>query len=308
MNEACLVQMRDFFRKHQLSLYHGVPASDLTPVDGSAAPPPQGGWIMFLVCQGDAALLAVYLPQENWGRGKAPDRFPGLLTLELTDCGRTQLVEAIVQVLENLLRSGSRPCWRLLGRPVPPERLPELGRARLVEPTYVFGGEKPQWQPTEYGIDCGLVQSCGFQDNQSFQAGIWCSEQTCVHLEKLLAQSSAGTNTAAAIPLAQRIAQLHQGLCVSAVEAVRRFAHMPLDTYMKDFPETLARLRSALPMLGADATYQDAAVLIYWLLEDCEQQPEEVRKITASAPAHLGAELMNALTLPVLSRLQGYYG
>jgi len=303
LNEIELAQLGEFFQKHGLSLYHGVPASDLAPIDGNAAPPLQGGWVTFLVCRGDAALLAVYLPRESWNRGGAPDKFPGLLTLELTDCGHTQIRAAIGQVLENLLRKESNPRWRFLGRPIPPERLPELARAQLAERAFASGCGRLQWCPTEYGIDCGLVQGYGFRSGQGFQAGIWCSEQSRVYLEKLLAQGSAGTS-ANAVSLSERLARLDRGLCGSAVEAVRRFAHTPLDVYMKDFPAELARLRKALPALRADDAYQDAAALIYWLLEDYELRPEEVRKSTASAPPGLGAELMNVLALPVLARMR----
>jgi len=297
-------QLGDFLQEHQLSLYHGVPVSDLSPMDGSAAPPAQDGWITFLVCQGDAALLAAYMPRAKWDRGDSPDGFPGLLTLELPDGSPISMCSAIECALESLLSRGDKPHWRFLGRPVPPERVPELARARLVELSYC--DRLLKWSPTEYGIDCGLVQSCEFSDGQDIQIGIWCSERTRVNLEKILAwePAGAGANTAEAIPLSERIARLDQGLCGSGVEAVRRFANTPLDDYMRDFPEELARMRKALPALGASATYQDAAVLVYWLMQDRELWPEELRESFLMLYPGTGTRLMRDLALPLLARVQ----
>lgn len=296
----------DVFRENQLSLYCGVPASDLVPSDGSAPPPPGSGWFSCLVCQGDTVLLAANLPPEEWDQGGQADGVPGLLTLELPETDYAGMCQTVERTLKQLLGKERTYGYRFLGRPVPSSRLPELARAQLVEQSY-DGDSQLHWVPTGYGTDSGLALGYAFWENGDLWVWPWCSEQTDVNLEKILAwePAGAGTRLEAEIPFSQRIEQLNRGLYsdgVRSAQAIKRLANTPLDDYLKDFPEELDTLRRSLPMLGAAATYQDAAVLIYRLQQYYALWPKEFRDLPLMPED--GRILMECLALPLLDRLR----
>lgn len=295
----------EVFQKNRLRLYCGVPVSDLAALNGSDSPPPGSGWFTFLICRGDTALLAANLPPEEWDRGDQDGGVPGLLTLELPEATCVSVCQTIEQALKRLLSKERTYGCRFLGHPVPPERLPELARAQMVEQSHNCMYQQLDWLPTEYGTDCGLVLGYVLQDDGDFQEWPWCSEQTDVYLKKILAWEPAGTGTQWKddIPFSQRVERLNRGLhsdSSHSTRTVRRFAETPLDDYLKEFPKALAELRKAMPMLGASATYQDAAVLVYWLLQDRETRPKELRDLDG----HLGRRLMEHLALPLLGGLK----
>jgi len=271
----------EIFQERRLSLFCSVPFSDLAAADGRTAPPPQDGRITLLVCQGDTALLAANLARKD--QAPPTDGIPGLLTLELQDRSCYQAAEAIEEALKGLLgKDLSYPC-RFLGRLIPPGQLEELSQAQLVR--IFYDQEEPvEMQPTDYGFDCGLVYGYTFSDSGSLETGVWCSEQTDANLEKILAQISPKARTSRRIPLEERLSQPSQKPLARDVEAVRRFADRRLDDYLKDFPETLAEVRRCLPMLGPDATYQDAAVIVYWLLQNEAEHPKRVRQVLEKYP------------------------
>ena len=257
------------FRENQLRLYTGVPVSDLAPADGNAASASQKGWITFLICQGDAVILTAYLPQEDWNRGSQPDGFPGLLTLELPETAR--VCSSIGQAPEKLLCKKRVYTWRFLGRPVLPEDLSELARAQMVERS-CGNSREFQWIPTEYSSDCGLALGYVPQDGGTFLMGPWYSEETCANLAKILAWNPAGTPLGGRRPLAERLAQLPQ--------------------------ETSPQQRR-----GGQTLFKNAAVLTYWLLQNPDVRPEELRQFRLAAG--VGQTLVRYLALPLLDGTQG---
>lgn len=296
----------DVFRENQLSLYCGVPASDLVPSDGSAPLPPGSGWFSCLVCQGDTVLLAANLPPKGWDQGSQADGLPGLLTLELLETGHASMCQTVERALQRLLGKERTYGYRFLGRPVPSSRLPELARKQLVEQSY-DGDSQLHWIPTGYGTDSGLALGYAFWENGNLWVWPWCSEQTDMSLKKILAwgPGAAGAPLKAQVPFSQRIEQLDRGLYSDAVrsaQAIRRLAKMPLDDYLKDFPNELDKLRKSLPMLGASAAYQDAAVLIYKLQQSYVLWPKELRALPLMPDD--GTILMEYLALPLLARLR----
>lgn len=298
---AAALMETEVFRENRLSLYTGVSVSDLTPGDGSSAPASQKGWITFLICRGDAAILAAYLPQRDWNRGSQPDGFPGLLTLEIPEntceCVRT----TITQVLERMLSKEGEYKWHIYRRPIRPEQLQTLYQERMLEAVRSRQG-KLHFILSEYGMDRGLFQGCVFRDNGTWQTDFWASERTYGSLERVLEgkPESARAPCKKQLSFSERIDRLDRGIRASSVEAVRRFANMPLDSYLQGFPEELAELRRLLPMLGESATYQDTAALVYWLMEPSETRPEELRAV----PSSVGAMLMEYLSRPLLSRIK----
>ncbi len=297
--------MEEVFWEHRLSLFCRVPVSDLASADGRAAPLPEDGRISLLICRGDTALLAVLLPPTDQDRGVRPDGIPGLLTLELTDTRRDNHYSTIRQSLYNLLGRDIDYPWRFLGRPVPPGRLETLRQSMLIQHVIDNWEEPPEPHPTDYGIDLGLVEGYTFTDGGSCVAGVWSSPRTDANLDKILARQSAQARTSGPLPFAQRLSQLARRPLAGDIEAVRRFANTRLDDYMKGFPEDLAKLRDCLPTLGPDATYQDAAVIIYWLLQTEPERPEGLRRELEQYPesGHAGGSLFWHLTRPLLSRL-----
>lgn len=295
----------EVFWEHQLSLFTRVPVSDLASADGRAAPLPEDGRISLLICRGDTAILAVLLPATDQDHGVRPDGIPGLLTLELTGTRLDNHYSTIRQSLYNLLGRDIDYPWRFLGRPVPPRRRETLRQAMLIKQVIDDWEEPPEWHPTDYGINCGLVEGYTFTNNGSCEVGVWSSPRTDANLDKILARHSAQARTSAPLPLAQRLSQLARRPLAGDIEAVRRFADTCLDDYMKGFPEDLAKLRDCLPMLGPDATYQDAAVMIYWLLRTELERPEGLQRELEQYPesSHAGGSLFWHLMRPLLSRL-----
>lgn len=291
----------EVFRENRLSLYTDVPVSDLVPEDRSSAPAYQEGWITFLICRGDTAILAAYLPRKDWNRGSQPDGFPGLLTLEIPEntceCVRT----TITQALEKMLSKERKYKWHFYRRPVRTEQLQTLYQERMLEVVRGRHGGL-SFILNEYGIDRGLFPGCVFQDDGTWQLDFWASERTYGNLERILEgkPESARTPCKKQMSFSERLDRLDRGIRTSSVEAVRRFANVPLDNYLKDFPEELAELRRQLPVLGENATYQDAAVLVYWLMEPSAARPEELREVSSS----VGAMLMEYLSRPLLGRIK----
>lgn len=307
------------FRGYLLSLYCGALALDMTFKGDSPAPSFDKNWRCdYLFCLGNTALLSVNLTPEEQDSEAQPAALPGLLMLNFPrkdpDAEMVENISSTVeQALAKILDEGLYSDWSFSGLPVSRQHLCGLAGAGLLERTDSgYHGSGPFWRPTQYGLDCGLnsgyaaVYVGGYDGEDGtirrFPYYSGRVSPVIVDILKWSIEADAGMQWKKIISFDQRLARLKQGLpsdCAYSARVVRQMADMPLDSYLREFPEDLTELRETLPMLKDDATYQDAAVLIYRLSLPRHKWPKELRTMPIEY-----SDLMGILAKPLLKEWQ----
>lgn len=277
-------------RNHKLTLYCGVPMETLSAKE--QAPPsgdPMSQVFDYVFCEGDVPVLTVMLvPWSRWGApsedgrsgsGAAPRlNLPEVLSLAFPDNEPEKAQQCIADILGKAAGSAASQELRFMGREVEPasQLEQEMLAAKLLRSVPFRGsGPSSKWscgqkEPTQYGWECGLMLGFSVRENRTYECRVYYSPFTPALFRTLSRQSfhtcGGAQQWRETIPLEQRLARLQQGLpsdsMYSAIQ-VQKMANMPLDAYLRDFPEELADLRRALPELEEDAVYRDAAALIH---------------------------------------------
>lgn len=236
----------------------------------------------YLVCKGDAVLLAIHLTDRDAWYGKF-FHVPGLSVAEITGQQFSDGdVETILVSLENILQSPVHP-WFCRLQPCPPALTESMRQNVLLEQ------EREGLAPTEYGMCCGLVRVVQFGCQQAM-----CSARTARKLPKLLAQMPPQASPQDKIPFDSLLQAYRSGLDPSGqvnADLVQEVMDMPISAYMDGFPDELAQLKGGLSQQCR--TYGDVAHGIYELLHKsgCEDSDEAYER---------GMELMRALAAPTL--------
>lgn len=282
-----LMNAEVFQKNHKLTLYCGVPrealgAREQTPPPGG----PVGQAFDYVCCKGDVPILTVTLVSESrWGApaedgrsgsGAAQLNLPDVLSLAFPDNELEKAQQCIADVLGKAAGIAADQELRFLGQEVEPasQLEQEMLAAKLLRPVPFHGGGpspkrgRGQKEPTQYGWECGLMLGFSAGENHAYACKVYYvphAPALCGALSRRNAHGDA-RQWRETIPLEQSLTRLRQGLpsdsAYSAIQ-VQKMADMPLDDYLRDFPEELADLRRALPELEEDAVYRDAAALIH---------------------------------------------
>lgn len=218
--------------REPLRLYCNVALSDL----GSE----KEGLVDFVICKGEEILLAVEITDPEGGdEGKDLRGIP-VLKVPIQQAGNRTL-EFLDSYIKKALREKEKERSRYAPQPVSEELQEKMLRERMLE--------QPQNNvclPTQYGSSSGVVR--GYV---GMMQKLFCTEQA---KEKIMdiwewKNQPEGRRRNRRIPFAKRLEQLGT-LKLSgnedSIHHLRDFAALPVDDYMKDCPNELAKLKKCL--------------------------------------------------------------
>lgn len=255
------------FEEHSLTLYAYVPLIDLCSYDESnkcwhSATERDDLRVDYLICRGTDVIMAIDVTdseQAPYSKMRVPYLFHAETTVLEMEQGQA---DSIVEALEDLLNGEFRPHWCCSMVEFSDELWDNLIDARLME-----AHDLELW-PTEYGNSEGLVTII-------FKQG---------------SMKEVGRST----QYSDRVwRKLREMFCdrddYRGVRFLKKLGDMPLEEYMKEYPQLLERLKILLP--ESCRTYAQAAEAAHCLL----QNPR-------GDNAENGSLLMHALALPLVSQ------
>lgn len=244
----------ELFRREHLRLLCGAVCADLSAPEGDCQWPRvlQRERLDYLVCRGDAVLLAIEITDRDAWRGSHA-RLDGCLTFRTSASPFSKgEVGEILAMLEAVTARGDPPEWYCHLEPCPPELTGELFRQSMLE------CRREGTAPTEYGsLYGGLIRV--FQDGRS-QA--MCTARTARRLPVLLAADrEPALSRQDGIPFQQLLADYRAGVSSDegrSGELVGRVGEMTLEAWMRGLPDQLRQMRALLP--DWCVTFEDAAL------------------------------------------------
>ena len=286
---------RMIFQKNQLSIYFQVPLWALGEEVWDDAEEVR---IPCLICRGCQALAAL---QVEGGDELVPSIPLILVDMEDGEGWQWELESGLQRVLECEAYGSDI----LSAHHVSEALFPRLLQAHLLSQSE-NGQEECGWRLNDWSVSCGLWSGYIPRADGGSRHVLCGTHQTMSQVKQILdwRPPADGGQWGEPIPMEQRLFRVRQGLPgsrESSLRAVRAFAQMPLEGYLREYPESLALLRDALPALDVSATYQEAAAWVVRLINQAEEMPEERQPI----PEWKLRGLLECLAAPLVQSADG---
>ena len=255
------------FASNELSLYCGVPVSDLASAK-DPTPWAEGSdrsRIDYLVCRGADVIMAIEITERDGPRG-LPFRVDDLYFGEMTETQMEQgEVSHILRQLERLLKKAGPPLWTCPMTDYPDRQADPLFDEQLLR--WVMGPTPPRAVvPTGYGASTGIVKAYPYSSEETLCIPM-CSPRVARRLEEVLSSNRRTPVDRRQIPLAERLQSMKAGLpgnSIHSASAVQVLIDPPLETYLFEFQEELDTLDSGL--MDPCDTFGEAAQAIYYMM------------------------------------------
>lgn len=293
-----LLESSDLFLHNGLRLLYNVNLRDLSRSPGSQQSYDRlpHSLLDYLVCKGDAVLLAIHLTNRMPWYG----RFVRVPDLPMAETTAQKLVQGdvsdILETLETVVQAKAPPVWSCRLAPCPPELTEALLDGMLLEQQ-----RDGSLLPTEYGACQGLVQA---REPDSSRRTL-CTPRTAFRLQTQLSHEErrklSEGNPEGRVSFQVILNTYRSGLSIHGYDnanLVQEVMDMPLEQYMDGFPSELEQLEDALP--GQCAAYGQAALEIAKMLQSAIDPDDEQYQ--------LGVDLMRCLAAPPLSDLSIFNG